>query len=105
MWSPPRMPPPPPHQLLQQPEGRNVQDYLNRRQIKRATAVNFGMGASPDSWDALLTAMTKKGYTKAELLSAGLVVQNKNGRLYDKFRNRLMLPVIDTRGDVGNTYL
>jgi len=88
------------YQLLQQPEGRAVQDYLNRRQISKATAVNFGMGASLDAWDVLLTAMTKKGYTKAELLTAGLVVQNKNGGLYDKFRNRLMLPVIDTRGDV-----
>ena len=58
------------------------------------------MGASLDAWDVLLTAMTKKGYTKSELLDAGLVVQNKNGGLYDKFRNRLMLPVIDTRGDV-----
>ena len=88
------------YQLLQQPEGRAVQEYLDRRQIKKATAVNFGMGASPNAWDGLLTAMTQKGYTKAELLSAGLVVQNKNGRLYDKFRNRLMLPVVDTRGDV-----
>ena len=88
------------YQLLQQTEGRAVQEYLDRRQIKKATAVNFGMGASPNAWDGLLTAMTKKGYTKAELLFAGLVVQNKNGRLYDKFRNRLMLPVVDTRGDV-----
>ena len=88
------------YQLLQQPEGRAVQEYLDRRQIKKATAVNFGMGASPNAWDGLLPAMPQKGYTKAELLSAGLVVQNKNGRLYDKFRNRLMLPVVDTRGDV-----
>lgn len=88
------------YQLLQQPEGRAVQEYLDRRQIKKSTAVKFGMGASLDSWDTLLTAMTKKGYTKAELLQAGLVVQNKNGGLYDKFRNRLMLPVVDTRGDV-----
>ena len=88
------------YQLLQQPEGRAVREYLDRRQIKKATAVKFGMGASPDAWDVLLTAMTKKGYTKSELLQAGLVVQNKNGGLYDKFRNRLMLPVIDTRGDV-----
>ena len=88
------------YQLLQQPEGRAVQDYLDRRQIKKSTAVKFGMGASLDAWDVLLTAMTKKGYTKSELLDAGLVVQNKNGGLYDKFRNRLMLPVIDTRGDV-----
>ena len=88
------------YQLLQQPEGRAVQDYLDKRQIKKSTAVKFGMGASPDAWDVLLTAMTKKGYTKSELLEAGLVVQNKNGGLYDKFRNRLMLPVIDTKGDV-----
>lgn len=88
------------YQLLQQPEGRAVQEYLDRRRIRKATAVKFGMGASLDSWDTLLTAMTKKGYTKSELLDAGLVVQNKNGGLYDKFRNRLMLPVIDTRGDV-----
>ena len=88
------------YQLLQQPEGRAVQEYLDRRKIKKSTAVKFGMGASPDAWDVLLNAMTKKGYTKAELLEAGLVVQNKNGGLYDKFRNRLMLPVVDTRGDV-----
>ena len=88
------------HQLLWQADGQAVRDYLDRRQIRKATAVNFGMGASPDAWDTLLTAMTKKGYTKSELLTAGLAVQGKNGGLYDKFRNRLMLPVVDTRGDV-----
>ena len=88
------------YQVLQSPEGAGVRAYLEKRRITRATAVKFGMGASPDSWDSLLTAMTKKGYSKRELLDTGLVVQNKNGRLYDKFRNRLMLPVIDTRGDV-----
>ena len=88
------------YQLLQQPEGRAVQEYLDKRRITRKTAVKFGMGASLDAWDVLLTAMTKKGYTKSELLEAGLVVQKKNGGLYDKFRNRLMLPVIDTKGDV-----
>ena len=88
------------YQLLQREDGRAVQEYLDHRRIKRSTAVNFGMGASPNAWDALMTAMLKKGYTKAEMLSAGLIVQNKNGGFYDKFRNRLMLPVIDTRGDV-----
>ena len=88
------------YQLLQQPEGDAVRAYLAKRKITRQTAVRFGMGASPNAWDALLTAMTRRGYTKKELLDAGLVVQNRNGGLYDKFRNRLMLPVIDTRGDV-----
>ena len=88
------------YDLLCSPEGKAVQSYLDRRQIRKSIAVRFGMGASPDRWDGLLTAMTRKGYTKQELLAAGLVVNGKNGRLYDKFRNRLMLPVIDTRGDV-----
>ena len=88
------------YDLLCSPEGKAVQAYLDKRQIRKSIAVRFGMGASPDRWDGLLTAMTRKGYTKQELLAAGLVVNGKNGRLYDKFRNRLMLPVIDTRGDV-----
>ena len=88
------------YRLLQQPEGRAVRDYLARRQIRKATAVNFGMGASPDAWDTLLNAMTKADYSKSELLAAGLIVDNKRGGFYDKFRNRLMLPVIDTRGEV-----
>ena len=88
------------YQTLQSPAGAAVQAYLDRRRITRKTAVRFGMGASVDAWDALISAMTEHGYTKAELLAAGLAVQGKGGRLYDKFRNRLMLPVIDVRGDV-----
>ncbi|MBE6970866.1 MAG: DNA primase [Ruminococcaceae bacterium] len=88
------------YQVLQSEEGKAVQEYLDRRRISKKVAVNFGMGAAPDSWDSLLRAMTQKGYTKTELINAGLVVKNKNGGLYDKFRNRLMLPVIDVRGDV-----
>lgn len=88
------------YQMLQQPEGRAMRDYLDRRQIGKPTAVAFGLGASLDQWDALITAMTHRGYTKSELLTAGLAVQNKNGGIYDKFRNRLMFPVIDVRGDV-----
>lgn len=88
------------YDILQSPQGAGVQAYLDKRQIRRNVAVRFGMGASPDSWDGLLQEMTRRGYTKQELLSAGLVVQGKGGRIYDKFRNRLMLPVIDLRGDV-----
>ena len=88
------------HANLVRPEGAAVAAYLDRRRIARRTAVRFGLGASLDSWDALLTAMTERGYSKAELLAAGLVVQNEKGRLYDKFRNRLIFPVIDVRGDV-----
>ncbi|MCI9587744.1 MAG: DNA primase [Oscillospiraceae bacterium] len=88
------------YQNLQSPAGTAVSEYLRRRRITRKTAMDFGLGASLDAWDSLLTAMVGKGYSKTELLAAGLVVQNKQGRLYDKFRNRLIFPVIDVRGDV-----
>lgn len=77
-----------------------MQAYLDKRQIRKGIAVRFGMGASTPNWDDLIHAMTAKGYTKAELLSAGLAVAGKNGSIYDKFRNRLMLPVIDSHGEV-----
>ncbi|MBR0283289.1 MAG: DNA primase [Oscillibacter sp.] len=88
------------HLLKSAPEGQAVRDYLQRRSILWKTAVRFGMGASPDSWDALMNAMTRKGYMKQELFDAGLVTKTRKGGLCDKFRNRLMLPVVDIRGDV-----
>lgn len=88
------------YDVLQSPEGAAVQAYLDKRQIRRGVAVRFGMGASTPNWDDLTRAMTAKGYTKTELITAGLAVAGKKGSVYDKFRNRLMLPVIDQRGDV-----
>lgn len=88
------------YDLLHDKRGEACRAYLASRQISQRTAVNFGLGASADEWDCLLTAMTKKGYTKSELLTAGLVVNGKNGGVYDKFRKRLIFPVIDARGDV-----
>ncbi len=88
------------YDLLQKPEGAAVQAYLDKRQIRRPVAIRFGMGAAPDSWDTLLNAMMQKGYSKSDLISAGLAVQSRNGHIYDKFRNRLILPVVDIRGDV-----
>ena len=88
------------YEMLHRPEGRRVQEYIDSRSISKATAVNFGLGASLEEWDALIRAMMQQGYSKKELLDAGLAVQGKNGGIYDKFRGRLMFPVIDVRGDV-----
>ena len=88
------------YEVLLSEEGKAVRDYLEKRRISRKVAVNFGMGAAPNAWDRLLQEMTRRGYSKQELLAAGLIVANKNGGFYDKFRNRLMLPVLDHRGEV-----
>ena len=85
---------------LHAPGGEAVMEYLRSRKITQKNATNFGLGAASGEWDGLLSAMTRKGYTRAELLAAGLAVNGKNGGAYDKFRSRLIFPIIDVRGDV-----
>ena len=85
---------------LYSPKGAPVLEYMKNRKITRRNATNFGLGASADEWDGLLTAMRKKGYGDGELLASGLAIRGKNGGLYDKFRKRLIFPIIDVRGDV-----
>ena len=58
----------------------------------------FGLGFAPDSWDSLIRAMAQKGFEKRDLLDAGLAVSNKKGGIYDRFRGRVMFPIIDLRG-------
>lgn len=85
---------------LSQDIGKKAAEYLVRRGILPKTAKNFGLGAAPDAWDGLISAMEQKGYGRDELVRAGLAVSGKGGRIYDKFRDRLMFPVIDVKGDV-----
>ena len=82
------------------PGGQPAREYLARRQINNKTATNFGLGFAPDAWDSLEKAMREKGYSDFEMLDAGLVRRGKSGGFYDTFRNRLMFPVIDVRGNV-----
>ena len=87
--------------MLSDPRGAAVASYIrDKRRISPKFSARFGLGAAPDAWDSLITAMGDKGYDKADLIDAGLAVAGKNGGVYDKYRNRLMLPVIDVRGDV-----
>ena len=85
---------------LHSPKGQAALAYLESRRISPRNAKNFGLGAAADEWDGLITAMLQKGYTLSELLAAGLAVKGKNGGAYDKFRKRLIFPVVDVRGDV-----
>ena len=85
---------------LSKPEGAPAVAYIQRRGISPAMVKNFGLGAAPDSGFKLLDAMRDKGYSDQELFDAGLIKQNQNGNFYDAFRNRLMFPVIDVRGNV-----
>ena len=85
---------------LSTPAGQAAVEYMMRRGISPATAKRFGLGMAPDTWDSMRNAMREKGFTDFEMLDAGLVRRSKAGGFYDAFRNRLMFPVIDVRGNV-----
>ena len=69
--------------------------------MPKSVLTRFGIGYAPDSWSALVDALRKKGYTDQELRDSGLVtISKKNGNLFDRFRDRLMFPIIDVRGNV-----
>ncbi len=85
------------HQLADRPNpGR---DYIMGRGLDLKTITRFGIGYAPDGWHSLLEHMTAKGYEPAQLVRAGLI-SSSGGRYYDKFRDRVMFPIINTRGKV-----
>ncbi len=89
------------HSQLYAPIGKNALSYAIGRGMPKSTLTKFGIGYAPDSWDMLVKAMQAKGYTKQELIDSGLVTESKkNGNIFDRFRDRLMFPIIDIRGNV-----
>ncbi len=88
------------HRWLHGPEGAEGLAYLQKRGLSRRTLTNFGLGFAPNRWDGLITELAGQGYDKRDLLDAGLAVSSKEGRIYDRFRNRVIFPIIDVRGNV-----
>lgn len=88
------------HSMLYAPVGKSGLSYLQARALSKGTITRFGLGFAPDGWDTLLLAMGKLGYEKQELIEVGLALSGQKGRIYDRFRNRVMFPIIDVRGNV-----
>ena len=89
------------HAKLYAPEGAAALRYATERGMPKATLINFGIGYAPDTWSSLVDHLRKKGYTDEELKDSGMVtVSQKNGNLFDRFRDRLMFPIIDIRGNI-----
>ena len=89
------------HSQLYAPVGKTALEYALGRGMSKSILTTFGVGYAPDSWDSMVKAMRAKGYTDQELIDSGLVtVSQKNGNLFDRFRDRLMFPIIDVRGNV-----
>jgi len=88
------------YSVLGSEEGKIARDYFSSRGLTKETVVKFGLGYAPDSWDKLLKHLKSKGFTEYEIIDAGLAVTGKNGGAYDRFRNRVMFPIFDIRGNL-----
>lgn len=87
------------HQNLLSKEGIHALEYLRSRGIANKTIRTFGLGYAPDSWNATMDYLINQGFDKDLLIQIGLVVE-KGDSTYDRFRNRIMFPIIDHRDRV-----
>ncbi len=85
--------------LTKHPEGKTALAYFSERKISKKTIISYGLGFARDNYTALHDYLLTQGYSDDEMLSAGLIVL-KDDKLYDKFRNRVMFPIIDLRGNI-----
>ncbi|MFI3115603.1 MAG: DNA primase [Clostridia bacterium] len=85
---------------LQDEKNAHIKEYLKDRKISPKIATTFGIGYANNSFNDLMNYLEKEGYTKDDMILAGLVSRNDKGSVYDKFRARVMFPIIDVRGDV-----
>lgn len=88
------------HAFLMSPGGKWALDYLTGRGLTVKTIKHFGLGAAPDSWDALIHHLKEKGYTESDMLAANVIGKSERGGIYDRFRKRVMFPIINIRGNI-----
>lgn len=85
---------------LAEDDAKAAREYAFGRGLNREIIGSFGIGYAKESWSDLVDYLKENGFTNDEIVRAGLAVKNEKGHVYDKFRNRLMFPVIDVRGNV-----
>ena len=88
------------HTYLMSPDGKWALDYLTGRGLSIDTIKHFGLGAAPDSWDSLIKHLKGLGYSIADMIQANVVGKSQRGTYYDRFRKRVMYPIINIRGKV-----
>lgn len=88
------------HSYLMSPQGKWALDYLTGRGLSVSTIKHFGLGAAPDSWDTLIKHLTSLGYSISDMLQANVIAKSQRGTYYDRFRKRVMFPIINIRGRV-----
>ena len=81
-------------------EGKTGLDYFLSRGLKMNTIKRFGLGFAPNEWDRLLKHLKDKGFSISDMVDANVVKVGRNNHHYDTFKNRVITPIIDVRGNV-----
>lgn len=87
-------------QNLSGDDARHAREYAFSRGLNREIISTYGIGYARNTWSDLVDYLKENGFRNDEIVEAGLAVKNEKGNIYDKFRNRLMFPIIDVRGNV-----
>ena len=87
-------------QLLAGKQGQRAREYLANREINQETIEKFQLGFAPEGWENLIGYLKGKGFTLEEIVRSGLAIQRESGGAYDRFRNRLIIPIRDGQGRV-----
>ncbi len=85
-------------QLWDSPEGKQARDYLDRRGISEETMRTFAIGLAPNHWDGLRTFLEKQNVSARQGVEMGLLVSSDQGSYYDRFRNRIIVPILSMNG-------
>ena len=86
--------------LAKDPSAEGAREYLKEREIPTEWIIRFGLGYAPAAWTATLDWGKKNGFSEEEMIAAGVALRAQSGRVYDRFRNRLMFPILDEGGRV-----
>ncbi|MCM1525035.1 MAG: DNA primase [Ruminococcus sp.] len=86
--------------LMKEKNGEKGRLYFKSRRLEVKTITKYGLGYAPDSWSSLTDHLKAGGVSEEELIAANLARQGKKGGVYDSFRDRVMFPIIDLRGNV-----
>jgi len=84
-------------EMLNSPAGAPARSYLLKRGINEKIARTFRIGFAPDRWDGLINSLRGKGFSLSLLEKAGLILNKQGGGYYDRFRNRVIFPIFDTK--------
>ncbi|MBN2853155.1 MAG: DNA primase [Clostridia bacterium] len=88
------------YHMLKSEISLEARKYFSQRALSSETITKFGLGFAPNEWNLLHNHLVSKGYKEKDIFDAGLILRSSKGTYYDRFRNRIMFPIIDIRNRV-----